>query len=154
MIKLPKTKRHISICGGITALERVLQSLQAVKVGQEAVAEQCRAIDGWKEEVGKPKLQPSAVSTAALEAKIESLCRDRMEQVYKTIKGAADTQWMLHRAACLLLRTKKGGLGCDPCLPCSRLWGLWQALFSAAVVAVSVMQAHSKGSRGSRLPWY
>ena len=55
------------------------------------MAEQCTAIDGWREEIGKPKLQPSPVSTAALEAKIESLCRDRMEQVYKSIKGAADT---------------------------------------------------------------
>ena len=76
---------------GLIALERLLRCLQAVKVGQEAVAEQCRAIDGWREEVGKPKLQPLPVSTAALEAKIESLCRDRMEQVYKSIKGAADT---------------------------------------------------------------
>ena len=73
---------------GATALERLLRCLQAVKVGQEAVAEQCRAIDGWREEVGKPKQQPSPVPTAALEAKIESLCRDRMEQVYKSIKGA------------------------------------------------------------------
>ena len=75
----------------MTALERVLQCLQAVKVGQEAVAEQCRAIEGWREEVGKPKLQPLLVSTAALEAKIESLCRDRMEQVYKSIKGVLES---------------------------------------------------------------
>ena len=59
--------------------------------------------------MGKPKLQPSPVSTAALEAKIESLCRDRMEQVYKSIKGAAASRQMLHRAACLLLRMDQGG---------------------------------------------
>ena len=106
-MKLPEAKRHISTRGCIPVLERVLSCLQAVRIGQEAVAEQCRAIDGWREEVGKPKLQPMPVSTAALEAKIESLCRDRMEQVYKNINGASGTPMgasVLHRAAFLLFR--------------------------------------------------
>ena len=62
--------------------------MQAISMGHQAVAEQCRAIEGWRAEIGKPKLQSSALSTAALEARIEGLCRERLEKAYKDINGA------------------------------------------------------------------
>ena len=70
---------------------RVVSSIafmQAVSMGHQAVAEQCRAIEGWRAEVGKSKLQASAPSTAALEARIEDLCRESLEKAYKDINGA------------------------------------------------------------------
>ena len=60
-----------------------------MRLGHEAVAEQCRAIDKWSAQVGKSKQQPGPASTAALEAKIEALCRERMEQAYRDISGTA-----------------------------------------------------------------
>ena len=56
-------------------------------MGHQAVAEQCRAIDAWRAEIGKAKQEPKADSTAALEAKIEALCRERLEQAYRDISG-------------------------------------------------------------------
>ena len=56
-------------------------------MGHQAVAEQCRAMEGWRAEGGKAKLQCSAPSTAALEARIEDLCRERLEKAYKDING-------------------------------------------------------------------
>ncbi|CAL5228653.1 g11822 [Coccomyxa viridis] len=61
--------------------------LEAVRMGHQAVAEQCRAIDAWRAEIGKAKQEPKPDSTAALEAKIEALCRERMEQAYRDISG-------------------------------------------------------------------
>ena len=57
--------------------------LQAVRVGTEAVAEQCRAIEGWRKQVGCPKRHESAHSTEGLEARIEALCRDDVEASYR-----------------------------------------------------------------------
>ena len=57
-------------------------------MGHQAVAEQCKAIDEWRAEIGKAKQEPKPASTAALEAKIEALCRERMEQAYRDISGA------------------------------------------------------------------
>ena len=57
-------------------------------MGHQAVAEQCRAIDEWRAEIGKAKQEPKPESTAALEGKIEALCRERMEQAYRDISGA------------------------------------------------------------------
>ena len=57
-------------------------------MGHQAVAEQCKAIDEWRAQIGKAKQQPEVASTAALEAKIEALCRERMEQAYRDISGA------------------------------------------------------------------
>lgn len=57
-------------------------------MGHQAVAEQCRAIEGWRGKLGKAKQQSSAPSTTALEARIEDLCRERLETAYKSINGA------------------------------------------------------------------
>ena len=57
-------------------------------MGHQAVAEQCKAIDEWRAQIGKAKQQPEPASTATLEAKIEALCRERMEQAYRDISGA------------------------------------------------------------------
>ncbi|KAK9901313.1 hypothetical protein WJX75_005944 [Coccomyxa subellipsoidea] len=59
------------------------QMLEAVRVGTEAVAEQCRAIEGWRKQVGCPKRHESAHSTESLEARIEALCRDDVEASYR-----------------------------------------------------------------------
>ena len=83
-----------------------MEFTQAIKLGQEAVAEQCRAIDGWREEVGKAKQQPASPSTAALEAQIEGMCRERMERAYKEISGATIhcTSECLLAMACLIYK--------------------------------------------------
>lgn len=57
-------------------------------MGHKAVTEQCRAIDEWRAAIGKVKQETKPASTAALEAKVEALCRERLEQAYRDISGA------------------------------------------------------------------
>ncbi len=70
-------------------------------MGHQAVAEQCRAIDAWRAEIGKAKQEPKPDSTAALEAKIEALCRERMEQAYRDISGKQGVHhWCMLNICC------------------------------------------------------
>ena len=71
-----------------------------MKLGQEAVAEQCRAIDGWAVKVGKQKLQPTPPSTAALAAKIEGLCREDLEKAYRDIDGELSPSFQRSHSYC------------------------------------------------------
>ncbi len=58
-----------------------------MRVGTEAVAEQCRAIEGWRKQVGRPKRQDTAHGTEGLEALIEAQCRDDVEAAYRRSGG-------------------------------------------------------------------
>ena len=60
---------------------------QAVELGAAAVAEQCREIEAWAARVGKPKRGEDALSTAALEARIEALCAAELEAAYRHSAG-------------------------------------------------------------------
>lgn len=56
-------------------------------MGTEAVAEQCRAIEEWRRQVGQPKRHDTAQSTESLEARIEAFCKLELEQAYRQPVG-------------------------------------------------------------------
>lgn len=51
--------------------------LQAVKVGAEAIADLCRAIDGWAKQVGKEKRTDLLPTNDELDAQIEVCCASK-----------------------------------------------------------------------------
>lgn len=60
---------------------------QAVRLGAEAVSEQCKAIDEWQQKIGKKKRHDGGTSTSALEARIEALCASDVEACYRKSAG-------------------------------------------------------------------
>ncbi|CAL8470982.1 g10524 [Coccomyxa elongata] len=59
------------------------QMVEAVRVGAEAVAKQCQAIEELRNRAGSPKRLETAHSTEALEARIETLCKADVEASYR-----------------------------------------------------------------------
>ena len=58
-----------------------------MRVGAEAVAEQCRAIEELRKRVGCPKRLDTEHSTEVLEARIEALCKADVEASYRHSAG-------------------------------------------------------------------
>lgn len=60
------------------------QLLEAIRVGHEAVAQQCTAIETWAAAVGRQKRDDFAAPAQDLDSQIEALVGDRLREAYRS----------------------------------------------------------------------
>lgn len=66
-----------------------------MRVGAEAVAKQCRAIEELRNRAGSPKRLETAHSTEALQARIETLCKADVEASYRSSAGEGSEHFLI-----------------------------------------------------------